>query len=288
MAGRVDLTGRTIFISGASRGIGLAIALRAAREGANIAIAAKTAEPGPKSRETVYDAAQAIERLGGKALPLVVDIRDGEAIEAAVGKAADHFGGIDICVNNASAIHVAGTLGTGAKQYDLMHQINGRGTYLLSRACIPYLKSAENPHVLALCPPVHLRPEWFSQFPAYTVSKLNMSLFMMAMAEEFRSAGIAFNGLWPRTAIATAALSMGNDGENPIVARRPDIVAEAACAIFRRDARACTGRFFLDDEILWEEGWTDFAGFEQRRGVPLTLDLFVSRDAWAPPGVVVA
>lgn len=283
-----DLAGRTVLISGGSRGIGLAIALRAAREGANIAIAAKTATPDPKLSGTIFSAAEEVERAGGRALPLVVDVRDENAVQEAVDKTVDHFGGIDVCVNNASAIHVAGTLETSAKRYDLMHQINARGTYLLSRACIPHLKSSNNPHVIALCPPLDLRPEWFGRFPAYAISKFNMSLCMMAMAEEFRSLGIAFNGLWPRTAIATAALSMGRAQGNGLVARKPDIVAEAACAIFRRPAHACTGRFFLDDEILWEEGWRDFSPFEQVPGAPLTLDLFVSREGWAPPGVTIA
>lgn len=288
MTGPLDLKGRTIFISGASRGIGLAIALRAARDGANIAIAAKTAVANPRLNGTIYSAVQEVERAGGKALPIVVDIRDDTSVQIAVDQAANHFGGIDICVNNASAIHVADTLATDAKRYDLMHQVNARGTYMLSRACIPYLKESENPHVLALSPPLHLRPDWLARFPAYAVSKLNMSLYMLAMAEEFRSSGIAFNGLWPRTAIATTALSMGSGDEGQIVARKPEIMAEAACAIFRRPARACTGRFLLDDEVLWEEGWTDFTGFETGAGKPLSLDLFVNPEAWAPPGVVVA
>lgn len=288
MTTRADLKDCTLFISGASRGIGLAIALRAAEEGANIAIVAKTAESTAKSSGTVYSAAEEVERRGGRALPLVVDIRDDGAVEHAVDETVRHFGGIDICVNNASAIHIGGTLTTNAKRYDLVHQINARGTYLVSRACVPHLKHSPNPHVIALCPPLQLRPEWFGQFPAYAISKFNMSLCMMAMADEFRSLGIAFNGLWPRTAIATAALSMGGDQAVDLVPRRPEIVAEAACAIFKRSARTCTGRFFLDDEILWEEGWADFSRFEQKPGAPLSLDLFVDKDAWAPPGVCVA
>ena len=283
-----SLKNRTLFITGASRGIGLAIALRAAREGANIVIAAKTAEPSPKQTETIYTAAAAVERVGGKALPLVVDIRDDAAVEDAAAQATATFGKIDICVNNASAIHLGGTLETDVKRYDLMHQINGRGTYIVSRACVAHMRTSDNPHVLALCPPLQLRPEWFSRFPAYAVAKFNMSLYMMAMADEFRTQGIGFNGLWPRTAIATAALSMGGSDMPPVVARTPEIVAEAACAIFKRSARACTGKFFLDDEILWEEGWRDFSDFERIPGTPLSLDLFVDKDAWAPPGTSVA
>ena len=282
-----DLEGRTLFVTGGSRGIGLAIALRAAREGANIVIAAKTAEPNPKLAGTIHSAAEEVERQGGKALALAVDIRDQAAVEEAVGKAVERFGGIDICVNNASAISLGGTLETDAKRYDLMHQINARGTYMVSRACIPHLRASGNPHVLALSPPLDIRPQWFGRVPAYAVSKFNMSLYMMAMAEEFRSEAIAFNGLWPRTAIATAALSVAGADGQALRARRPDIMAEAACAIFKRPARACTGRFFLDDEVLWEKGWTDFSAFAPDAEGPLSVDLFVDREAWAPPGVAV-
>lgn len=287
MGANRDLAGRTLFITGASRGIGLAIALRAAREGANIVIAAKTAEPNPRLAGTIHSAAEAVEREGGKALALAVDIRDQAAVDEAVGKAVERFGGIDICVNNASAISLGGTLATDGKRYDLMHQINARGTYMVSRACIAHLRASANPHVLALSPPLDIRPQWFAPFPAYAVAKFNMSLYMMAMAEEFRSEGIAFNGLWPRTAIATAALSVAGAGGQGLRARRPEIMAEAACAIFKRLAKACTGRFFLDDEVLWEEGWTDFSAFAPDAGEPLSIDLFVDAQAWAPPGVMV-
>lgn len=283
----MDLAGKTFFITGASRGIGRAIALRAAREGANIVIAAKTESPHPRLPGTIHSVAREVEAAGGRALALVVDIRDEAMIGVAVERAVEAFGGIDICVNNASAINLGGTLVVDGRRYDLMHQINARGTYLVSRACIPYLRRADNPHVLGLCPPPQLRPEWFSRFPAYAVSKFNMSLFMTAFAAEFRSEGIAFNGLWPRAAIDTAALAMGEEGAR-LVARGPEIVAEAACAIFRRRARACTGRFFLDDEVLWEEGRTDFSEFRPKGDEPLSLDLFVDREGWAPPGVVVA
>ncbi|MBY8825645.1 SDR family oxidoreductase [Sphingomonas colocasiae] len=283
-----DLCGKTLFITGASRGIGLAIALRAAREGANIVIAAKSSVPRPGISGTIFTAADAIERAGGKALPIAVDIRDGDAIDAAVEKAVAHFGGVDICVNNASAINLGGTLAVNAKSHDLMHQINARGTYLVSRACLPHLLRSANPHVLALSPPPHMRPHWFGRFPAYALSKFGMSIYMMAMAEEFRAQGVAFNGLWPRTAIATAALGMGGEQSAGIVARRPEIMAEAACTIFKRDARACTGRFFLDDEVLWEAGHRDFDAYQDVPGMPLTLDLFVDRDAWTPPGVAIA
>ena len=288
MADLAVLRGKTLFVTGASRGIGLAIALRAAREGANIVIAAKTSVARSGSSSTIFTAAAEIEKAGGRALPIAVDIRDGEAIDAAVEKAVAHFGGIDICVNNASAINLGGTLAVNAKGYDLMHQINGRGTYLVSRACLPYLLRSDNPHVLALSPPLQLRPQWFGRFPAYALSKFSMSIYMMAMAEEFRVQGVAFNSLWPRTAIATAALSMGGEQSAGIVARRPEIMAEAACTIFKRDARTCTGRFFLDDELLWEAGHKDFAVYQDAPRAPLTLDLFVDRDAWAPPGVVIA
>lgn len=288
MASQVSLEGKTLFITGASRGIGLAIACRAAREGANIVIAAKTSVPNERVSGTIFSAAEAVEKAGGRALPLAIDVRDGDAIQQAVEKAASHFGGIDICVNNASAIHIGGTLAVDAKAYDLMHQINARGTYLVTRACIPFLMKSDRPHVLTLSPPLDLRPHWLGRFPAYALSKFNMSLYMMAMAEEFRLEGIAFNGLWPRTAISTAALKMGSAPEMSLVARRPDIMAEAACALFKREPGACSGRFFLDDMLLWEEGWREFSDFEENPGKPLTLDLFVDREAWTPPGLRIA
>lgn len=283
----MSLAGKTIFITGASRGIGLAIALRAAKDGANIVVAAKTAEPHPKLPGTIHTAADAITQAGGQALPLIVDVRDDHSVENAVNAAVQRFGGIDICVNNASAISLAGTLETDMKRYDLMHQINARGTFLVSQACLPHLRKASNPHVLTLCPPLDLRPQWFADFPAYAVSKFNMSLYTMAMAAEFRSEGIAFNGLWPRSAISTSAVKFAADGSGETrQGRAPAIMAEAACVIFNRNARSCTGGFFLDDEVLWEEGVTDFSVFNEGGG-DLSVDLFVDADAWAPPGVTV-
>lgn len=283
----MSLNGKTLFITGASRGIGLAIGLCAARNGANVVVAAKTAEPHPKLPGTIHSAAAEIEAVGGQALPLVVDVRDEASVAAAVAAAVERFGGIDICVNNASAISLTGTLETDMKRYDLMHQINARGTYLVTRACIPHLRRAANPHVLALSPPLDFRPHWFAAHPAYTVAKYNMSLYMMAMAAEFHGEGIAFNGLWPRTTVATSAIRFALSGEQGMErSRSPEIMADAACAIFRRPARACTGRFFLDDEVLWEEGVTDFSGYAGSSRA-LAVDLFVDPEATAPPGVLV-
>lgn len=282
----MSLKNKTLFITGASRGIGLAIGLRAARDGANVVIAAKTAEPHPKLPGTIHTAAAEIEAAGGKALPLVVDVRDEVAVEAAVAAAVERFGGIDICINNASAINLKGTVDTDMKHYDLMHQINARGTFLVSRACIPHLRRAENPHVLALSPPLDFRPEWFAPFPAYAAAKYNMSIYMMAMAEEFRSEGIAFNGLWPRTAVATSAVKFKlADLASFTNARTPEIMADAAVAIFKRPARSCTGKFFIDDDVLWAEGVTDFSVYSIEKDQPLAIDLFVDPAAWAPPGV---
>jgi citronellol/citronellal dehydrogenase len=282
----MTLKGKTLFITGASRGIGLAIGLRAARDGANVVVAAKTDKPHAKLPGTIHTAAEQIESAGGHALPVVADVRDEASVSAAVEAAVDRFGGIDICVNNASAISLTGTLQTDMKRYDLMHQINARGTFLVTRSCIPHLRKAANPHVLALCPPLELRPQWFAPFPAYTVAKFGMSLYMMAMAAEFQHEGIAFNGLWPRTTIATAAVrfAIGN-GSLFDRSRRPEIVADAAHAIFCRPARACTGRFFLDDEVLWAEGVTDFAPYASDAAAELPVDLFVDPTAPAPPGV---
>lgn len=284
----MSLKDKTLFITGASRGIGLAIGLRAARDGANVVVAAKTAEPHAKLPGTIHSAAAEIEAAGGQALAMVVDVRDEASVQAAVDAAVERFGGIDICVNNASAINLRGTLDTDMKRYDLMHQVNARGTFLVSRACIPHLRKAANPHVLALSPPLDLRPEWFAPFPAYAMAKFNMSFYMMAMAEEFRSDGIAFNGLWPRTAVATSAVKFTlAELANFSNARTPDIMADAAYAIFSRPARACTGQFFIDDAVLWGEGVTDFSGYAVERDQPLAIDLFVDRAAWAPPGVTI-
>jgi citronellol/citronellal dehydrogenase len=272
------LSGKTLFITGASRGIGLAIALRAARDGASIAIAAKTTTPHPKLPGTIHTAAEAIRQAGGRALPLECDIRFEQQIEAAVARTVDEFGGVDICVNNASAISLTPTLQTDGKRYDLMHQINGRGTFLVSRACVPHLRRAANPHVLMLSPPLNLVPRWFAPYPAYAWSKYSMSIYAMAMAEEFRADGIAFNTLWPRTIIATAAVRNLLGGDAAIGrSRTPEIVADAAHAMLTRSSREFTGRHCIDEEVLIAAGVTDF---ERYRTVPgsgaLAPDLFVA------------
>ena len=271
-----SLKGKTIFITGASRGIGLAIALRAARDGANIAIAAKTAEPHPKLPGTIYTAAEEIEKAGGKALPLACDIRDEQSVEKSVAETVARFGGIDILVNNASAISLTGTLATPMKRYDLMHQINARGTFLVSQKCIPHLEKAANPHVLNLSPPLDFDVKWFANHSAYTLAKYGMSVYAWAMASEFKDQGIAFNCLWPRTGIATAAIQNILGGEEGMKrCRKPEIMADAAHAILSRPARACTGNFFIDDEVLAAEGVTDLASYAVSPGTPLMPDFFV-------------
>ena len=282
----MSLSGKTLFITGASRGIGLAIARRAARDGANIIVAAKTAEVHAKLPGTIYAAAEEIEAAGGSAFAVIVDVRDERAVESAVRAGVERFGGIDICVNNASAISLTSTLDTAIKRYDLMHEINARGTFLVTRACIPFLRKSANPHVLALSPPLDFRPQWFAAHPAYTVAKYNMSLYMMAMAAEFRADAIGFNGLWPRTTIATSAIKFNlSDDEGMRRSRRPEIMADAAYAIFNRSSRHCTGRFFIDDEVLWEEGVRDFSSYAVDPSMSLAIDLFVDPAAPAPPGV---
>ncbi|HRC56368.1 MAG TPA: NAD(P)-dependent oxidoreductase, partial [Kofleriaceae bacterium] len=247
----MSLHGKTLVITGASRGIGLAIGLRAARDGANIAILAKTAEPNPKLPGTVYSAAAEIEAAGGKALPLVVDIRFEDQVAAAVAKTVQTFGGIDILVNNASAISLTNTESTPMKRYDLMHQINTRGTFVCSQACVPHLRKAQNPHVLNLSPPLNMEARWFGPHVAYTMAKFGMSMCVLGMAQEFRRDGIAFNALWPRTAIATAAVKNLLGGEQSIRgSRKPEIMADAAYEVLRRPSRECTGNFFIDDEVL--------------------------------------
>jgi citronellol/citronellal dehydrogenase len=282
----MTLRGKTLFITGASRGIGLAIALRAARDGANIAIAAKTSEPHKHLPGTIYSAAEEIERAGGKALPLVVDVRHEESVTSAVAQAAQHFGGIDICVNNASAIQLTGTLATEMKRVDLMHQVNARGTYLTSKACIPYLKKAANPHVLMLSPPLDMNPRWFKNHVAYTMAKFGMSMCVLGMAEEFRGDGIAFNALWPRTGIATAAVQFALAGaEGMRHCRTVDIIADAAHAIFLKPARSFTGQFLIDDTFLYEEGERDFEKYRVDPTRALMPDFFVPEDSRPPPGV---
>ena len=281
----MSLKNKTLFVTGASRGIGLAIALRAARDGANVVVAAKTAEPHPKLPGTIHTAAAEIEAAGGKALPIVVDVRDEASVEAAVAAAVEAFGGIDICVNNASAIQLTGTLQTDMKRYDLMHQVNGRGTFLVSKACLPHLLKAKNPHVLALSPPLDLSSHWFGPHVAYTVAKYNMSLFMLGMAAEFQGR-VAFNALWPRTTIATSAVKFALGGDAMMNASRsPDILADAAHAIFKKDARAFTGRFLIDDSFLYDEGVRDFEPYRMVPGSTLMPDFFVPADSQPPPGV---
>ena len=282
----MSLNKKTLFITGASRGIGLAIALRAARDGANIVIAAKTAEPHPKLAGTIHTAAAEIEAAGGRALPLVVDIRDERSVHAAVEQAAETFGGIDICINNASALSLTGTIETDPKRFDLMHQINTRGTFLTSRACIPYLRKATNPHVLTLSPPLDLNPEWFGAHVAYTIAKYGMSLCTLGMAAEFRSEGIAFNSLWPRTTIGTAAIQFSSGGDEGVQrSRTPEIMADAAYAIVNKQASDFTGNFLIDDDVLAAEGIRDFDSYRINPARPLALDLFVRADAPLPAGV---
>jgi citronellol/citronellal dehydrogenase len=270
-----DLKGKTLFITGASRGIGKAIALRAAADGANIAIAAKTTEPHPKLPGTIYTAAEEIETAGGKALPLAVDIRDEEQVYRAVAKTVETFGGIDILVNNASAINLTGTLETPMKRFDLMWGVNARGTFLCSQACIPHLKKSPNPHILTLSPPLNLDPRWFRMHTAYTMSKYGMSLCVLGMAEEFKDDGIAINALWPRTVIATAALAMLGGIAAPERCRKPEIMADAAHVLLTRDSRCCTGNFYIDEDVLREAGVTDFEPYAVQPGQPLQTDVFL-------------
>ena len=271
-----NLAGKTLFITGASRGIGKAIAMRAARDGANIAVIGKTEAPHPSLPGTIHSAAAEIEAAGGKALALAADVRDEEAIRAAVARAAAHFGGIDILVNNASAISLTGTLATPMKRFDLMMAVNVRGTFLCSQACIPWLRQSASPHVLNLAPPVELKAKWFQNHVAYTIAKTGMSLCVLGMAEELRPDGIAVNGLWPRTIIATSALSRLGDPTLLGAARKPEIVADAAHAILVRPSRECTGNFFIDEEVLRAGGTTDFAAYAMVPGTTSFIpDLFV-------------
>jgi len=252
------LRGKTLFITGGTRGIGLAIALHAAKDGANIVIAAKTDKPHPSLPGTLDTAVAELEKAGGSALAIKTDIRDEQQIAKAVEQTVEHFGGIDILVNNASAINLTGTLQTPMKRYDLMHQVNARGTFATSQACLPHLLKAENPHILNLSPPLSMNPKWFKNHCAYTMAKYGMSLCVLGMAEEFREQGVAINALWPRTVIYTAAVAMLEGMVKPENCRRPEIVADAAHAILLRDSHSCTGNFFIDDEVLREEGVTDF------------------------------
>ena len=270
-----NLQGKTLFITGASRGIGKAIALRAAADGAQIVIAAKTTEPHPKLPGTIHTAAEEIEAAGGKALAVQCDIREEDQVRQAVDQAVATFGGIDILVNNASAINLTGTLETPVKRFDLMWGVNARGTFLCSQACIPHLAKAANPHILTLSPPPDLKPKWFKNHVAYTISKYGMSLCVLGMAEEFKDHGIAVNSLWPRTVIATAALAMLGGAVPTEHCRTPEIMADAAHAILTRDSRSATGNFYIDEDVLREEGVTDFERYAVQPGQPLLPDLFV-------------
>lgn len=272
-----SLGGKTLFITGASRGIGKAIALRAARDGANVAVAAKTHRKHPVLPGTIHTAVEEIEAAGGRGLALRLDVRDEQAIEAAVEQAAAHFGSIDILVNNASAIMLAGTRELPIKRLDLMLEVNVRGTYLMSRACIPHLARAPNPHVLNLSPPLNLNPGWFRDHVAYTIAKYGMSMCVLGMAEEFREEGIAFNALWPRTVIDTAAISILGDTVKPENCRTVDIMADAAHAILCQDARHCTGRFFLDEDVLRAIGVRNLDRYAVQPGAPLMRDLFLDK-----------
>jgi citronellol/citronellal dehydrogenase len=270
------LSGKTLFITGASRGIGLAIAKRAARDGANVAIAAKTTEPHPKLPGTIFTAAEEVEKAGGKALPMAVDVRSEEAVYEAVQKTVERFGGIDVCINNASAISLTGTLETPMKRFDLMHQINTRGTFLCSQACIPHLEKSSNPHILNLAPPLNMESRWFAPHVAYTMAKFGMSMCVLGMAEEFRSQGIAVNALWPRTAIATAAVQNLLGGDDAIAGcRTVEIMADAAYAILTSPSRERTGNFFIDEDVLRAAGVKDFEKYAVTPGAPLMPDFFV-------------
>jgi len=284
-----SLKGKTLFVTGASRGIGLAIALAAARDGANIAIAAKTDAPHPKLPGTIHTAAAQIEQAGGRALPLVVDVREEAAVKAAIDQTVAAFGALDIVVNNASAIQLTKAVDTDMRRFDLMHQVNARGTFLVSKYAIPHLARAENPHILMLSPPLDLQEKWFANHTAYSMAKYGMSLVVLGLAGELRGQGIAVNALWPRTTIATSAIRnlLGGDA----IMRRsrtPDILADAARRIFLKPAKSFTGQFLIDDTFLVGEGVTDFDRYRVDPREPLSPDFFVPDDMRPPPGVSLA
>ncbi len=285
----MSLAGKTLFITGASRGIGLAIAQRAARDGANIAIAAKTDAPHPKLSGTIHTAAAEIEAAGGRALPLAVDVRDESAVKAAIERTAAHFGGLDIVVNNASAIALTSVAAIDMRRFDLMHQINTRGSFMVSKYAIPFLARAANPHILMLSPPLDMKEQWFAPHTAYSIAKFGMSLVVLGLAGELRPQGIAVNALWPRTTIATAAIKnlLGGD-EVMRRSRTPDILADAAHAVFEKPAKSFTGHFLIDDTFLAGEGVTDFARYRVDPDAPLQPDFFVPDDIAPPAGVSVA
>ena len=283
----MSLAGKTLFITGASRGIGLAIGLRAAREGANVAIAAKTAEPHPKLPGTIYSAAQEIEAAGGRALPLLVDVREEEAVKNAIAKTVETFGGLDIVVNNASAINLAPVQILDMKRFDLMHQINTRGTFMVSKYAIPHLEKAQNPHILMMSPPLDMKEKWFAPHLAYSIAKYGMSLCVLGLAGELRPKGIAVNALWPRTTIATSAVKNLLGGDQIVQASRtPEILADAAAMIFAKPAREFTGQFIIDDTFMAGEGVTDFARYRVDPSSPLMPDFFVPEDSQPPAGAL--
>ena len=269
------LRDKTLFITGASRGIGKAIALRAARDGANVVVVAKTGEPHPKLPGTIHSAAEEIEAAGGRALAVQTDIRSEEQVEAAVAAAVERFGGIDVLINNASAIFLAPVLGTPMKRFDLMWGVNARGTYLCSQKCLPHLHEAANPHVLTMSPPLDLSAKWFRRHTAYTMSKFGMSMTVLGLAAEQAENGVAVNALWPRTVIATAALAMLPSHIDPATCRTPEILTDAAHAILCRDSREATGNFYVDEEVLREEGVEDFTSYAVDPNRELTVDLFL-------------
>lgn len=276
MTDRRSLQGKVLFITGGSRGIGLEIALAAARDGAKVAIAAKTAEPHPKLPGTIHSAAAAIEAAGGRALPLLCDIRDEAAVAAAVARTVEVFGGIDICINNASAINLSGTQALDIKRFDLMQQVNTRGTFLTTKLCLPHLLKAENPHVLMLSPPLDMQARWFRAHVGYSIAKFGMSMCVLGMSAEFAAAGVAVNALWPMTAIDTAAVrNLLGGAATAAGSRVPAIMADAAHAILTRPARACSGNFFIDEEVLRDEGLRDFSAYAAQPGAALIRDLFV-------------
>ena len=276
------LAGRTVLMSGGSRGIGLAIALRAAADGANVVMLAKTGEPHAKLEGTVHSACAEVERAGGQALAVVGDVRSDEDVQRAVDAAVERFGGIDVVLNNASALDLRSTREIGMKRYDLMMDINARGTFLLSKTAIPHLERSDNAHVLTLSPPLDLRPKWAGTYLAYTMAKYGMSLVTLGLAEELRQAGIAVNSLWPRTTVATAAVVNLLGGQEAVArSRTPQIMADAAHAVLVRDSRTCTGNFYLDEQVLAEEGVTDLSGYraDPDSSLPLDTDLFLDADA---------
>ena len=283
-----SLKGKTLFISGASRGIGLAIALRAARDGANVTIAAKTAEPHPKLKGTIYTAADDIRAAGGKALPVLCDIRDEAQVIAAIEQTVAEFGGIDICVNNASAISLTHSQMTDMKRFDLMMGINTRGTFMVSKYCIPHLRKSDNPHILMLSPPLDMQAKWFQHSTAYTIAKFGMSMCVLGLSGELKSSGVAVNALWPRTTIATAAVGNLLGGDAMMRASRtPEIMGEAAYVIFTKPSRQFTGNFCIDDRVLYDSGVRDFEPYRMDRSGPLMSDFFVPDNDLPPPGVSV-